>query len=397
MTDTTAKTLLDGIRIIDLSSVVFGPYCTQILTDLGADVIKIESPEGDAFRFSAKSARSRGMSPGHLTLNRGKRSAVLNLKNPDDLAVMQGQLAKADVFVHNVRGKAIERLSLGYEAVKALNEKIIYVHCVGFGSDGPYADLQAYDDVIQAATGTASLPPRVDGNPRPRYIPSLIADKVAGLHAAYATLAAIVYRQRTGQGQFVEVPMFETFTHFMLREHFAGQTFEPPVGPICYARQVEPHRQPFPTADGYISLVPYTDQSLFVVFRLLGAPEFLQTDQFSTAIKRAKGMDVIYREIGKLTPTRTTQQWLDIFREASIPAMAVREISTIRDDPHLQEVGFFALREHPTEGKYYEMRSPVKFGAVPTEQLQPAPALGQHTEEVKAEVSNTHSAATRRD
>jgi crotonobetainyl-CoA:carnitine CoA-transferase CaiB-like acyl-CoA transferase len=233
MNATTSKTLLDGIRIIDLSSVVFGPYCTQILTDLGADVIKIEPPEGDAFRFSAKSARSRGMSPGHLTLNRGKRSAVLNLKNPDDLAVMQGHLAKADVFIHNVRGKSIERLGLGYEAVKALNEKIIYVHCVGFGSDGPYADLQAYDDVIQAATGTASLPPRVDGNPRPRYIPSLIADKVAGLHAAYATLAAIVYRQRTGEGQFVEVPMFETFTHFMLREHFAGQTFEPPVGPIC--------------------------------------------------------------------------------------------------------------------------------------------------------------------
>ncbi|HTO42354.1 MAG TPA: CoA transferase, partial [Rhizomicrobium sp.] len=205
--------MLEDVRIIDLTTVVFGPYATQTLADLGADVIKIEPPGGDTMRFTGKSAKTRQMGPCHLSLNRGKRSVLLDLKLEDAKDDLRALLKTADVFIHNVRGPAIEKLGFGYDAVRALKPDIIYVHCVGFGSGGPYSDLQAYDDVIQATSGAATLLSRVDGNPRPRYIPSLIADKVAGLHGAYATLAALFHKQRTGEGQFVEVPMFEAFTH----------------------------------------------------------------------------------------------------------------------------------------------------------------------------------------
>ncbi len=248
--------LLEGIRIVDLTTVVFGPYATQTLADLGADVIKVEAPGGDVMRLAGKPARTRGMGPCHLALNRGKQSVLLDLKLEADKAVLRELIATADVFIHNVRKAAIDKLGFGYDAVRSIKPDIIYVHCVGFGSDGPYADFQAYDDVIQAASGTTTLLSRVDGDPRPRYMPSLIADKVAGLHGAYATLAAIVHKLRTGEGQHVEVPMFEAFTHFMMREHLFGATFDPPIGNVGYPRQLDPNRQPFPTADGTSASCP---------------------------------------------------------------------------------------------------------------------------------------------
>ena len=375
--------MLKGVRVIDMTTVVFGPYCTQTLADLGAEVIKIESPQGDQFRYSAKSAKTAGMSPGHLTINRGKRSVVLDLKKPEDRAVVRDLISDADVLIHNVRRQAIERLGLGYETMKEISPGIIYVHCVGFGSDGPYRDLQAYDDVIQAASGTATLVCRVDGDPRPRYIPSLIADKVAGLHGVYAVMAALIHRLRTGEGQFVEIPMFESFAHFMLKEHLAGETFDPPVGPICYPRQVDPDRQPFPTADGYICIVPYTDESLLPVFTVLGAPEILDEERFATRSLRWANIGALYQAIAALTPRRTTAEWLEAFHEASIPAMPVRDIADIRADPHLQAVNFFVRREHPTEGGYFDMKAPVRFGAVPHSLAAHAPTIGQDTEAVR--------------
>ena len=378
----SAAPLLASIRVVDLTTVVFGPYCTQTLADLGADVIKVEAPGGDQFRYSGRSAKTNGMSPGHMSLNRGKRSVVLDIKTPEGLAAIKALVAQADVFIHNVRDQAIQRLGLGYDTVKALKPDIIYIHCVGFGSDGPYADLQAYDDVIQAASGATTLASRVDGDPRARYIPSLIADKVAGLHGAYAAMAAIIHRLRTGQGQFVEVPMFEAFTHFMLKEHLAGQTFDPPVGPICYRRQVDPDRQPFPTADGFISIVPYTDKSWDVVFGVLGEPDFLDQAMFANPNLRARSTAALYQRIAMLTPSRTTQDWLDRLHSASIPAMAVRDIADIRADPHLRAVGFFTAKTHPTEGPYFDMRAPVRFGASGPDELRPAPTLGEHTESV---------------
>ncbi|MCW1383421.1 CoA transferase [Novosphingobium sp. KCTC 2891] len=368
--------LLEGMRVVDLTSIVFGPYATETLADLGAEVIKVESPTGDLFRYAGKPAATMGMGACHMNLNKGKSSVALDLKSPEGKAGLEKLLADADVFIHNVRLKGIERLGFGYEAVKAIKPDIVYVHCVGFGSDGPYRDLQAYDDVIQAATGTATLLPRADGNPRPRFLPSLIADKVAGLHGAYATLAAIIHRLRTGEGQFVEVPMFEAFTHFMMLEHLYGKTFVPQTYPAGYPRQIDPERQPFPTADGWISIVPYTDETTVLLAKVMGADDVLADDRFSTPMARLTNMTAFYAEVGKRTPAKTTAEWCDIFAEAQIPAMPVRDLEDMTADPHLEAVGFFQQREHPTEGGYLHMRAPVTF-SVGLPETGPAPTIGQ--------------------
>jgi len=375
--------LLEGIRIVDLTSVVFGPYATEIMADLGADVIKVEGPTGDLFRHAGKPRTTRGMGPCTLNLNKGKRSLAVDLKTDAGKAALTAQLAQADVFIHNVRGRAIERLGFGYDAVRALRPDIIYVHCVGFGSGGRYADLQAYDDVIQAASGTATLLPRVDGNPAPRYVPSLIADKVAGLHGAYAILAAIVHKLRFGGGQFVEVPMFETFTHFMAQEHLFGATLVPPIEPAGYPRQLDPARQPFPTADGHISLVPYTDAALLKVFELIGAPELAHEDRFATPRDRAANVSQAYAEIARRTPARTNAEWTQLFAQNQIPAMAVCDIADITQDPHLVDVGMFQQRTHPSEGEYLHLKAPVHF-SVGSCETGPAPRIGEHNAELGA-------------
>lgn len=377
--------MLEGIRVVDLTTVVFGPYCTQILADLGADVIKVESPGmGDAFRWSGKAAVTPGMAPAWMALNRGKKSAALDLKTDDDRKVILDLLRDADVFVVNVRGKALERIGLDYESLKVINPGLIYVHCVGFGQDGPYADLQAYDDVIQAATGTTTLLPRVDGNPRPRYLPSLVADKVAGLHAAYAALAAIVHKQRTGEGAHVEVPMFEAFSSFMLLEHLGGLTFDPPNAPVGYFRQIDPDRQPFPTADGHVSIVAYTDDAWARIFTLLDQPDFLDQEHLSTPQLRLRAQPELYRAIARFTPALTTAEIVERCHAAQIPAQAVRDIGDIMDDPHLQTVGFFQRRDHPVEGGYYEQAAPVRFSVSENgKQTLPPPIAGQDTAEVR--------------
>ncbi len=384
MTETTHPRMLEGIRVIDLTSIVFGPYCTQILADMGADVIKIEAPPiGDIFRLAGTPAVTPLMGACHMTLNRGKRSALLDLKTPDDQALMRDLLASADVFIHNVRDDAITRLGFGYDAVRALKPDIVYVHCMGFGPGGPYSDLQAYDDVIQAASGITTLESRVDGNPRPRYVPSTIADKVAGLHGAYACLGAIVHKLRTGAGQFVQVPMFEAFTSFLLEEHLFGGTFVPPTGPIGYPRQIDPNRQPFPTSDGYIAIVPYSEANIITLFQVMGAPELLHDPRFDNTMARLSNATEIYKELAKLSPARSTAEWVVILNDARIPAMAVRDIADITADPHLVATDFFHQREHPTEGTYLEMRQPVKFSAAPDIVVRPAPMAGEHTDALR--------------
>lgn len=373
-----ARPMLEGVKVIDLSSVVFGPYCTQILTDYGAEVIKIEAPGGDAYRYSARPAKTMGMAPGFIALNRGKKSLVLDLKQADDADILSDLLRSADVFLHNVREAAIDRLGFGYEAVKAVNPEIVYVHCVGFGSDGPYAGLQAYDDVIQAATGTTTLLPRVDGDPRPRYLPSLIADKVAGLHAAHATLAAIIHRLRTGKGQHLEVPMFEAFTSFMMKEHLDAKTFDPPIGNAGYGRQVDPDRQPFQTADGWISIVPYTPQQFPQVIAILGDPEFAQDERFDNVAGIIAAGPELYARIAALAAAKSTADCVGILRASNIPCMPVTDLDDVIDDPHLRETGFFVRSEHPTEGALFQMRDPVRFGEWNTDEVGDAPTLGQH-------------------
>lgn len=380
--------MLSGIRIIDLTTVIFGPYATQMLADLGAEVIKVETPGlGDVSRYLGSGVPDPTMGSIHLTVNRGKRSIALDLKKPDDAAVLRDLVAGADVFFHNVRGKAIERLGFGYESCKALKDDIIYVHATGFGQDGPYADLQAYDDVIQAATGTTSLLPRVDGNPAPRFLPSLIADKIAGQFGTQAILAALIHKLRTGEGQAVEVPMFECFASFMLVEHLRDDTLDPPIGPAGYPRQLDPTRQPFPTADGSVAIVPYTVESTARLMALLGGEDLLASAEFEAAKAKGQHMPLVYSEIARKTPAKTTAEWLDLFAANDIPAMAARDLQDIRGDPHLVATGFFRRREHPDVGGFHEMQPPVKYGAASPRDLGFAPKVDGDGDAIRAELA----------
>lgn len=378
--------LLSGVKIVDLTSVVFGAYATQIMADMGAEVIKVEPPHGDHFRPGTRPAVTPGMGSGWMAVNRGKRSIALDLKSPDDMAVMRGLLAEADVFICNVRGAAMQRLGLDYGGVAAIKPDIVYAHCVGFGQDGPNAPLQAYDDVIQAATGTCSLLPRVDGLAKPRYLPSLIADKVAGLHAAYAVQAALIHRLRTGRGQQVEIPMFEAFTSFIMLEHLGDQSFEPRLGPAGYARQLDPDRQPFPCSDGWVSIVAYTDGAWGRIFTLLGEPEFLDDARFATAKDRFLNSAALYQRMAELTPRFTTQSLLAALKQADIPAQRVRDLDEVVDDEHLNATGFFRLRDHPTEGRYRDMRPPVRFSDADLPPASPPPNLDADGDAIRAAV-----------
>ena len=376
-------TMLEGIRIIDLSTVIFGPYATQMLADLGAEVIKIESPAGDTPRYMGQFKNTPYMGGTHLTVNRGKKSAVLDLKKPEDADVLRKLIETADMFVHNIRARAIHKLGFGYEDVKAIKPDIIYAHFTGFSQDGPWKDWPAYDDVIQAATGTTSLLSRVDGNPAPRYLPSLIADKVSGTYGAQALLVALVHKLRTGEGQHVEVPMLDCFANFMLTEHLQDAVFEPPIGPPGYPRQLDPARQPFPTADGHIVIVPYTDAKIIRLFELLDDSAFLSHPPFDTPMGRFQNMTPIYARIGELTPKRTSADWIALLNENDFPAMPVADLAEVFDNPHLKATGFFQLAEHPSEGTIRQMRPPVRYSADSNRPIGFAPKLGEHTDEIK--------------
>lgn len=380
------KLPLAGIRITDMTTVVFGPYCTQILADLGADVIKVEPAEGDTARMIGTPPKTPLMGPTHIRLNRGKRSVSWDMKTPKGQKAMRRLLETSDVFIHNIRPDAIDRIGLGYDQVAKIRPDIVYVHCTGFGLDGPYAGLQAYDDVIQAASGAASLLPRVDGNPRPRYLPMLFADKVSGLHAVYATMAALMARTRDGQGQHVEVPMFEAISSFNLLEHLCDATFVPPTGRWGYARQLDPIRQPMKTKDGYISIAPYVDDRWVRFFKAAGYPQVLEEERFKDKVIRRQNMSLMYEVAETILPERTTAEWLVILKEAHVPAIKVNEVGEVLDDPHLKAVGLFREREHPTEGRYIEVRQPVRFAGMEDVELGHAPAVGQHTADLEKEL-----------
>ncbi|MEM9939248.1 MAG: CoA transferase [Pseudomonadota bacterium] len=381
-----ASTLLSDVKIADMSTVIFGPYCTQTLADMGADVVKIEPAKGDDFRNVGKSAKTRHMGPGHMMLNRGKRSVVWDLKSEQGKQAVRALIAESDVFIHNVRAGAIDRLGLDFEAVKAIKPDIVYVHCVGFGSDGPYAGRPAYDDLIQGLSGAASLLPKVDGNPAPRFLPTAFADKVSGLHAAYATLAALHHRDRTGEPVHVEVPMFEAITHFLLEEHFYEALYDPPVGPFCYQRQVDPSRQPLQTKDGYIVIAPYTDPRWVRLFDVLNAAHELEDDRLSDYRGRYFNMAYMLERVQHYLPKQTNAHWLAAFSKADIPAAPVNDFPDLQSDPHLQATGFFKRRDHPTEGPYWETQPPVRFHGVAEKQITPARLIGEDTEAVLAQL-----------
>lgn len=393
----TATGPLKGVRIVDLTSVVFGAYATQILGDYGADVIKVEAPSptggggqgGDIMRWAGKvpEGASPDLGPIFMTINRNKRSVLLDLRKKSARAALMKLIASADVLASNIRYEGMKRLGLSYEEVRAVKPDIVFVHAAGYGSDGPYAGLPAYDDLIQAGSGAADLLSRVDGDPSPRYVPTLMADKVSGLFMANAITAALLHRERTGEGQFVEVPMLEAVTSFLLAEHFYGHVFDPATGPWSYGRVTNPDRRPYRTKDGYIGLLPYSDKQWDQFFELAGRPGVFRDDpRFATYKARTQHIRELYAMIEELTETKTTGEWLDLLMPLSIPAVKMNRLDDLMDDPHLKAVNFFERYEHPSAGPYFAMRPPVRFAASPANIRRHPPKLGEQTVEVLSEL-----------
>lgn len=375
---------LAGLKIIDMSSVVLGPLATLIFGDLGADVIKIESGQsgkaGDTMRYAGASPTG-DLGPIFTSLNRNKQSVQLNVKEQAGKDALAAMIKDADVFFHNVRLAGIERLGFGYEEVKAINPNIIYIHCAGFGKGGAYEHLQAYDDLIQGASGFAALNAMRSGKD-PEYAPSLVADKAVGLFAAYATLAALLHREKTGRGQFVQVPMLECFTFFNMVENLYGETFLPGNGKLGYSRSINANRKPYPTKDGYIGLVPYSDEQWKLFFEIGGRADVFQDPRFSTYQARTENTGALYGLINEVAATKTTAEWLTLLEKANIPAMRYNEMSDVLTDPHLNDVGFFIERMHKDAGAYRTLRHPVLFSDSPANIRSDAPVLGADTETV---------------
>lgn len=374
---------LSGYRIIDLTSVVLGPVATLHLADMGADVIKVEPPEGDIMR-NAGNAPTHGMGPIYLGLNRNKRALCLDLKKPAAVTALKRLIASADVVTHNMRVEAVERLGLGYEAVKAVRPGIVYAYSVGYKHTGPYGKKPAFDDLVQGASGAAMLASRVDGGP-PRFLPTLVVDKTTGLHLGMAILAALLHRERTGEGQKVEVPMLETITNFWLVEHMFNQSYEPPRGTMGYARILSADRRPYRTKDGYVCALPYNEKHYRAFTAEIGCPELMLDPRFATPKARSDNGPAIQAIIAEAMPARTTAQWITFFETADIPSMVVNDLEQLFDDPHLKATGFFTTREHPTEGPIRTMASPFEFSATPTSYDRHAPLLGADGREVLAE------------
>jgi crotonobetainyl-CoA:carnitine CoA-transferase CaiB-like acyl-CoA transferase len=373
---------LDGIRVLDLTSVVLGPLATQILGDYGADVIKIEAPEGDLMRSNGVSLHT-GMSSIYLALNRNKRSVALDLKSNEGAAALRKLIATSDVFVHNMRVAAIERLGFGYEAVAQINPRIVYCAATGFGQDGPDGEKPAFDDIIQAACGLASV--ASIGHEAPDYTASLIADKTTGLVVANAVMAAMLHRERYGVGQYVEVPMLETMTAFVLAEHMGGMTFRPAPAPAGYARLLQGGRKPVRTSDGWLSLLPYTPRHWQAFFKAAGREDIGQRFKLESRKDLNENIRLLYQYLGEVVATRSTDEWLALCEELDIPATRLYALDQLPDHPHLQAVGLFQETNHPTEGAIRELRPTTRFFGTPISIRRPAPVLGQHTREVLLE------------
>ncbi|HEX2255882.1 MAG TPA: CoA transferase [Afifellaceae bacterium] len=373
---------LHDVRVLDLTTVILGPLATQILGDLGAEIVKVEPPEGDSNRHLG-TGRNPGMSGTVMNLHRNKRSIVLDLKKRAGREALLRLAAGADVLVHNIRLAAMERLGLGWPELKMANPRLIYCAATGFGSGGPYADRPAYDDLIQGASGLSDLLGRVSG--APGMVPSIVCDKITGLTAVYAILAALFHRERTGEGQMVEVPMLETMAAFNLVEHYAGGVFRPPAGPIGYSRLLTPYRKPYRCADGYLCLLAYTDRQWRGFFEIIGRPELADDERFRTLAARTRNTDALYAIVEQAIADKTTAEWLELCRRHQIPCMPLLKIDEIERDPHLAETGFFGEAEHPSEGRYTQVGIPTRFSASRTQVRRHAPALGEHSVEILRE------------
>ena len=373
---------LKGLKIIELTSVVLGPWAAQILADMGAEVIKVEAPFGDSNRQLGAS-RNPNMAALYLSNNRNKRSLVLDLKQASARDALLAIIKDSDVFLHNNRPQVMTKLKLEYSDVKSVNENIIYCGTYGYSKDGPYGEKGALDDSIQAASGIAALNELVLGDPR--YLPTVVADKTTAITVVYSILAALFHRERTGHGQAVEVPMFETMVSFVMAEHIWGEVFEPPLGKAGYTRLMSHHRKPYKTKDGYIAVLPYMNNHWKTFCEKAGRQDLIDDDRFKNLSSRVENIDDTYAETGKILSTKTTQEWLDIFADTKVPVIVVNSLDDLFTDPHLEAVGFWQEFDHPTEGKLKMPGFPAKFSETPATIRKHAPNFGEHSIEILAE------------
>jgi formyl-CoA transferase len=374
---------LVGLRVIDLTQFILGPVATQILGDYGADVVKVEQPGGDLNR-SIGPARHPGMSAMFLGMNRNKRSVVLNLKQPQALEALQRLIDGADVFVHSMRPQSADRLGIGYDSVAARNPRVIYACAPGYRSDGPNRDRPAYDDVIQGESGIAGITERAYGEPR--YFPTVIADKFCGHVLASAIGMALVHRERTGEGQQVQVPMLETMLSFNLIEHLWEGAFDQPMGELGYERALTPHRRPFATLDGHICLMATSDVQWKQLFAACERPELSDDPRFATLAERSKRFPELYRIVAEEMAKRTTAEWQARLDAADVPNGAVRKLRDLPHDPYLVETGFFHRYVHPQAGPMVTPSVPVQFSRTPARIQSPPPTLGEHTRSILSEL-----------
>ena len=383
---------LNGLRILDLTSVLMGPYATQLMADMGADVIKIEPPAGDTVRGIGP-MRNPKMGSNFLHVNRNKRSLVLDLKKPDGLQAFFKLVETADVVVYNIRPQAMLRLGIDYAKLKALNPRLIYAGLYGYSEHGPYAGKPAYDDLIQGVAAVPDLMSRASGG-EPRYTPLTLADRTVGLMACNAILAAVIARTQTGEGQAVEVPMFETMAQYVLGEHMSGSSYQPPTGPTGYPRLLVKERRPYKTTDGYLCVLIYTDKHWATFLELIGQGERFNDDpRFANIGVRTQHINDLYGMVAEAIETASTEVWMVRLNEADIPCMPMHTVDSLLQDPHLWAVGMLQKVEHPSEGAMLEIGVPVRFSATPNSPRQrPAPQLGQHSAEILREAGLTPEA-----
>jgi crotonobetainyl-CoA:carnitine CoA-transferase CaiB-like acyl-CoA transferase len=372
---------LEGLRVVDLTQVVVGPYATQFLADYGAEVIKIEHPSGDLARWIGGRSPTPGMAAKYLHLNRNKKSVALDLKKPGALDALKKLIGTADVVIHNMRPPAAARLGLAPEDLIKIKPDLIYCAVVGFGQEGRYRDKPAYDSIIQGASGLAAINDD-GGKGEPHFVPMVIADRTVGVMVAYTLAMAVVQRLRHGGPQVIEVPMFESMTAFVLAEHLFLKTFDPPLGRAGDSRLLDPNSRPAKTADGYLCVTANTDDQVFAMFEAMGRPDLRTDPRFSEKRARFENIGEMFRIRNEIFTTRTTAEWLEILEAADVPAMPLHTLDSVLDDPHLADTGLFQKIEHPTEGPMTNLRNPVRFSSYPPELKWPAPHIGQHSIEI---------------
>jgi crotonobetainyl-CoA:carnitine CoA-transferase CaiB-like acyl-CoA transferase len=373
---------LTGVRVVDCTTVVLGPWAAQQLGDLGADVVKVEPPEGDTTRQLGP-MRNPDMGAFFLAVNRNKRSIVLDLKKDEARRALLRLASNADVLLHNYRPQAARRLGMSYETFRGVNPGLIYVGTYGFRAAGPYGEKPAYDDIIQAVSGVAStLTPLAN---EPRYVPTIVADKTSSMTVLAAVLAALYHKARTGEGQEVEVPMFESLAAWVMVEHLYGETFVPPLDSVGYKRVLNRYRRPYKTKDGYLAILPYTDRNWRDFFKIAGRQDLADDPRYASLGSRLKHIEFLYEEIGRIAPARTNAEWLAELDAHNIPAMIVNSLDSLLTDPHLEATGFWQLVDHPSEGKMRLTGIPAHYSKTPGAIRHLPPRLGEHSVEILKE------------